>query len=65
MKIHKEINYSFFREGYALAVAEILRKNECDQVIKILLIMQVHRTQLELTRNDNSESNFHNLIMLF
>lgn len=35
MKIHKEINYSFFREGYALAVAEILCKNECVQIIKI------------------------------
>lgn len=29
MKIHKKINYSFLREGYAPAVAEILCKNEC------------------------------------
>lgn len=47
-EIHKEINYSLSREGYALGVTEVLWKNECDQVIKSLLIMQAYRAELGL-----------------
>lgn len=57
-KIDKEINCSFFRGGYALAVTEVLCKTECDQVVKSFFIMQVHRAELGLYQQSQPSLNF-------